>query len=101
MEDFGTAIGLDPQAPEPYNGRGVSYLATGDIESAEDDFNQALTLDRDYADAWVNRGLAHEMQGDKTKARAAYNRAMQLSPGLSAARDGIARIDAGAPPLRT
>ncbi|MEM8853467.1 MAG: tetratricopeptide repeat protein, partial [Pseudomonadota bacterium] len=82
-------------------GRGVSYLATGDVDSALDDFNQALALDRDYADAWANRGLALETKGDKTKARAAYNRAMQISPGYKPAKEGIARIDAGKPPLRT
>ena len=39
IEDFSTAISLSADAPEPYNGRGLSYLALGDDENAFADFN--------------------------------------------------------------
>jgi len=33
IEDFSTAISLSPDSPEPYNGRGVSYLALNDNDT--------------------------------------------------------------------
>ena len=85
--------------PEPYNGRGVSYLAVNDIDAAMDDFNQALALNRNYAEAWSNRGLALEAKGERNKARAAFSRALTIEPGMQSAKDGIRRLDTGKPPI--
>ena len=38
------AISLSPNSPEPYNGRGIYYLATSDDDNAFADFNHAIEL---------------------------------------------------------
>ncbi|WP_457302717.1 tetratricopeptide repeat protein, partial [Phyllobacterium sp. P5_D12] len=86
-----TAISLQPDAAEPYNGRGISYVALGDDDNAFDDFNTAIKLDGDIAEGWANQALIYEHRGDKARAAKSYARAVQLDPNYKPARDGLAR----------
>ena len=92
IEDFSTAISLAPSAAEPYNGRGISYLALGDDENAKADITTAVGLDRSSAESWANLGLIQERSGERSKAAKSYARAVQLDPKYTPASEGLARI---------
>jgi Tfp pilus assembly protein PilF len=79
---------------EPYDGRGLSYLALGDAKNALDDFNEAVKRDRSSFQAWTNQGLALEQLGDRQKAFAAFARASSLNPNYQPAKDGMRRTSA-------
>ncbi len=49
-------IGLVPQAPGPYNNRGMVRLAQGRFDDALTDFTRAILLDPAFEEARVNRG---------------------------------------------
>ena len=95
IEDFSTAISLSPDSPEPYNGRGVSYLALNDDENAFADFNMAIKLNGSVAESWANQALVYEKRGDKARAAKSFARATQLDPNYRPATDGLARTRGG------
>jgi Tfp pilus assembly protein PilF len=82
---------MSPGAAEPYDGRGLSYLALGDARSALDDFNEAVKRDRQSFTAWTNQGLALERLGDRQQAYAAFARAASLNPNYQPAAEGMRR----------
>ena len=84
-----------PRSAEPYDGRGLSYLALGDARSALDDFNEAVKRDRSSYNAWTNQGLALEALGERQKAFAAFARAANLNSGYQPAKDGMRRTQGG------
>ena len=94
MPVFSTAISLQSDAPEPYSGRGVSYLALGDEENAFTDFNTALKLDDKSAEYWTNQAIIYERKGEKARAFKSYARAAQLDQNYRPAKDGMARTRA-------
>ncbi|TGU08449.1 tetratricopeptide repeat protein, partial [bacterium M00.F.Ca.ET.156.01.1.1] len=81
---------------EPYNGRGLSYLATGDEDNAFADFNKAIKLDGKNAEAWANQALIYERRGDKVRAAKSYREAIHLNPNYQPAKDGLSRTSTGA-----
>ena len=83
---------MQPSAPEPYNGRGLSYVALNQLDNAFDDFNYALRLDENLAESWANQALVYEKQGDMAKAKKSYHRALQLDSQYEPARSGLARV---------
>ena len=85
-ENFNSAINLDPNAAEPYLGRGQTELALGNPDDALTDFERALEIDSESADAWAYRGVVLERQGRNGEAYSSYNRALQLNPGLPLAK---------------
>ena len=95
LEDFTTAISLSPNAAEPYNARGVSYLASGDQENALSDINRALRLDDKNAEAWTNLALIQEKRGERRKAFKSYARAVALNKNYGPAREGMSRTRNG------
>ena len=95
IEDFSTAISLSPNSPEPYNGRGISYVAQNDDDNAFSDFNTAINLNAKIAESWANQALVYERKGDKVKAAKSYSHALSLDTKYEPARAGLARVKAG------
>ena len=86
---------MAPNAAEPYNGRGVSYLALGDEDNAFDDFNTAIKLDESNAEGWANQALVYERRGDKARARRSYQQSLRLDPNYAPAMSGLERTKSG------
>ena len=80
-----------PNSAEPYNGRGLSYIAQNDEENAFADFNMAIKLNDRVAESWANQALIYERRGEKAKAAKSYARAAQLDPNYQPAVEGLAR----------
>ena len=60
---------------EPFEARGLSYLAIGDYKAALEDFNEVVKRDRNSYAGWTNQGLALEKLGERDKAFAAFAKA--------------------------
>ena len=88
-------ISLSPSSAEPFEARGLSYLATGDYKAALDDFNEALKRNRDSYIAWANQGLAFEKLGDRDRAFAAFAKAANMNPNYAPAKEGMRRTAPG------
>ena len=95
IADFSKAISLAPAAVEPYDARGLSYLATNDYHAALDDFNEVVKRDKESYEGWTNQGLALEQLSERAKAFAAFARASSLNPNYAPAREGMRRTSPG------
>lgn len=91
LEDFNTAIEINPQCLQAYMNRGLLYLKVNDFENALQDYNSILDLMRPYdaggnvtnpplSDALGNRGLIYSKMGQYEKALNDLDLAVRLNP---------------------
>lgn len=78
LEEFETAIALNPNAWKAIHNRGVSLGLQGKLEEAIADFTRAVELKPDYSNAWFNRGEIHFEQGQYDRAEDDYAAALRL-----------------------
>lgn len=78
LNDYNTAIGLDPAYTLAYVSRGVIYHEAGEFDRAIADYDEAAFLDPDYALTYANRGGAYEQLGRKEEAVSDFRRAYEL-----------------------
>lgn len=83
LEDFNTAISLDPGYAMPYNNRGLVYRDAGDYARALSDFSTSISLDPRNAVAFINRADTYKDLRDYQKALADYDAAISIDPGNS------------------
>ena len=95
IEDFAIAIQLSPREADPYLGRGLSYLAAGDLKAAAADLDNAVMLEEQNVAAWTSRGLAYERMGDKEKAAGSYAQGAERGPELQGGDRRISDASAG------
>ena len=79
LEEFETAIELNPDYWKAIHNRGVSRAVRGQLDEAASDFSRAVELKPDYANAWFNRGEIYYEQGKFLEAIADYSRALEQS----------------------
>jgi len=72
-------------------------LGRGDARAAIADLRAELVVQAESAELDFELGRAWQMAGDLKRARASWQRAEELSPGRTAARDSLARLDAPRP----
>lgn len=82
IQDFGTAIKINPSFAEAYCHRGQAYMALGKYESANRDFAQAIQIQSDYAEAHMMLGASYLALSVSNRQQAAksFQRASQLDP---------------------
>jgi tetratricopeptide (TPR) repeat protein len=80
LDDWGTAIKLEPKHPLAWYNRGTTYLNLGRPEEAVADLSRAVELDPNYAHAWTNLGHAHLKLRQLDRSIADYTRAILLAP---------------------
>lgn len=68
VEEFKTALLLDPSDVNVHNSLGVCYANLGDYENALKEFEEAVRLDTKEVMAFYNAGLAHLLSGNNEKA---------------------------------
>jgi tetratricopeptide (TPR) repeat protein len=94
LEDYETAIELDPKRWRAIHNRGVSRALLGEFDAALADFDQALELKPDYANAWFNRAEVHRETGKPREALNDYEQLLVLRPQDAAAYVGRGRCHA-------
>jgi tetratricopeptide (TPR) repeat protein len=96
MQEYETALKLDPDNADGHFGRGMVRLMAppgfgGDLDGAVEDFEAAVAK-RPFAEAYFNLGMALQKKGDVEKAKAAYKKALELKPDYSEAAKALAAI---------
>ncbi len=96
IEDYDTAIELNPSYLEAYIYRGICYRSLGNIKMAMKDFNivaGAKSISRDLAvQALSLRGSIFAETGNYRKARDDYNEALTRDPGASQVHIALASL---------
>lgn len=80
MQEFQTAIDMDPDRWKAIHNRGVSYALLGQFEDALKDFTRTVELKPEYANAWFNRGEIHYDLEKYQEAIGDYTHAIELKP---------------------
>jgi tetratricopeptide (TPR) repeat protein len=78
IADFDSAINLDPNGADSFNGRGAALRAKGELDRAKADFSYAIKLDRTHMGAYYNRGLVEVGKGELDPAVADFTAALRL-----------------------
>jgi tetratricopeptide (TPR) repeat protein len=78
IADFDSAINLDPNGADSFNGRGAALRAKGELDRAKADFSYAIKLDRTHMGAYYNRGLVEVAKGELDPAVADFTAALRL-----------------------
>jgi Flp pilus assembly protein TadD len=80
LDDFTSAIALDPNHTAAYSNRGLIQSRLSDYQSAVEDLNKAVELHSTYAAAYYNRGLAKGMLADYGGALEDFTMVIALNP---------------------
>ena len=63
LEDFNTALDLDPGSAEAYNNRGIAKATLMQLPDAIKDFDTAIELNPELANAYYSRGIGKYIIG--------------------------------------
>lgn len=80
IQDYDTAIELNPKAADLYVSRGVAYGIQEQYDEAIANFDKAIELEPDNAEAYINRGNAYDFRGQHDRAVDDYSMAIKLNP---------------------
>ena len=80
LEQFHSAIQLDPGFAAAYNNRGLVFRRLNETEKAIDDYTEAIRLDPEFAAAYNNRGLAYEILEEFQRAFQDFADAIRVYP---------------------
>ena len=92
IAEFHEAVRLDPQDPDPYLFRGISYLNVGEYDLALEDLNSAISFDPTDADAYYYRAIVYTHLGMDDEAEEDVDRAEDLGVDPKLIEDEIEEI---------
>jgi len=78
LDDFETAVKLDPKNWKALHNRAVSRALAGERDEALADFRRVAELKADYANAWFNIAEIHADRGEYDEAITNYAQAIKL-----------------------
>jgi Flp pilus assembly protein TadD len=78
LEDYDTAIALDPSDSQVYLNRGTVFVGMGMYKRAVAEFDKAIDLNPSYYKAYNNRAFAFGELGETARAIADLNKAIAL-----------------------
>ncbi len=93
-EFLNRAIALRPDYPEARNNLGVLLVRTRDYAGAEAQFTTCIQQVPDFDESYINLARLYLLQGNKAKAREALQALLQRKPDNTAAKQGLAALDA-------
>ncbi len=97
LEEFTTAVRINPRLAPAYTARGNGLLASGEFTAAIADYDKSIEIQPRSAEAFCNRGIARRAQGDLAGAIQDYTRAVKLQRKMPQAYNnrGCARMRLG------
>jgi tetratricopeptide (TPR) repeat protein len=95
MEQWEQALRVKPDLADAHYNLGIALGQAGRVQEAIGHFEEALRLKPDLADAHYNLGVALARAGRAPEAIEHYEQALRLRPDLTAARNALARLQAG------
>jgi uncharacterized spore protein YtfJ len=91
MQEYETALALEPQNQGGHFGRGMARYYMGNADGAIEDFEFACAKNP-FPEACFYLGEAYKAKGLTDKAKAAYKKALELQPGYPEAAKALAEI---------
>jgi tetratricopeptide (TPR) repeat protein len=82
IDDFSTAIKLNPENPVYYRERGRAYNWIDKDDKAIDDFDSAIRLNPNYVVVYNSRGILYAKRNEDSLAIVDYSKAIQLDPNF-------------------
>jgi hypothetical protein len=96
MQEFETAVQLDPNNIVARIGRGMSMLMApppfGNVDVAVSDFQKVVELDPDNVDGHFNLGLAYQKKGEIEKSKREFEETMKLKPDHEGAKAELGKL---------
>lgn len=80
IEDFSTAVRLDPSIPSNYQNRARLLVQLNQYPQAIADLNKFISIVPDDPSAFISRGMARHFSGEHDDAIADFNTAIKLAP---------------------
>jgi tetratricopeptide (TPR) repeat protein len=80
VDDFTSAVELDPQYAKAYNNRGNARSTLGDLQGGVEDYDKALELDGSLTLSYYNRGVIQYKLGNYAEAIADLEKYLELVP---------------------
>ncbi|GAB4287560.1 MAG: hypothetical protein Fur0025_21130 [Oscillatoriaceae cyanobacterium] len=80
IQEFNSAIKLNPNNAEAYYKRANALYDMGDYQDAINDYTAALKINPSYVNSYFNRGLTYYEMGKYREAIADYTMAIKLDP---------------------
>lgn len=95
FRNYHQAMGIMPDMPEPYIGRGNIYFLAGKLDESIADYSRALELDlgREHV-AFLNRGMAYEKLKQYDAAESDYRMALDAVPDWELAQQKLSLVRA-------
>lgn len=96
MQEYETALELDPDNADGHFGRGMARLMAppgfgGDLDGAIEDFEAAVAKDP-LPEAYFYLGEAYQKKGQNDQAKAAYKKALAIRPNYPEATKALAAL---------
>jgi type II secretory pathway predicted ATPase ExeA/tetratricopeptide (TPR) repeat protein len=91
LQEFNTAIRLNPGLASAHYLRGEIYFQRGDYQQAIRDFTRTINLAPDYTFAYYSRGLANEKMGETEEAILDFTHTVRLKPSYAPAYNDRAK----------
>ncbi len=88
IEDYNSAIKINPGHFKSYTNRGIVYALTGKYDKAMADFNKGILLNNNDAEAFLNRGTLYQIIGNQELAKSDLRTACDLG-----STDGCERLN--------
>ena len=89
-----TALSLRPDYPEALNNLGVLAVREKNYAEAEKQFQTCVRLVPQFEESYINLARLYMLQNQKPKAREALQALLRVKPESTAAKQGIAALDA-------
>lgn len=81
MEDYNTAISINPKYGAAYINRGIIFMERGQYDRAIEDFTTLMALEPNSVDSHINLGNAFYKKGETDRALREYDTAIFKKPG--------------------
>ena len=92
LDDYTTAIGLNPRLGVAYNNRGNLRQHLGDLDGAVEDFSIVLEIDSQSPTAYNNRAIVYTYLGKYPEAIADFDRALAIQPNFTSVYNNRANV---------
>jgi tetratricopeptide (TPR) repeat protein len=93
---FETAIGVNPELPRAWVGRGLSKLMTGATAEAPADIDRGAELFGTHLGSWIAAGWGYFVNGDLATSRARFETALALDDTFAETHGSLAVLDLAA-----
>ncbi len=88
------ALSLRPDYPEALNNLGVLAVREKNYEEAEKQFQTCVRLVPDFEESYINLARLYMLQNQRARAREALQSLLRVKPASTAAKQGLAALDA-------